>query len=493
MNESMKRAEMEFRQKNHQLMLIADSVPIHLNYLDADQRFQFVNQAAADFWGMKPDEIIGKRIIDLMGENDYLKIKDTFERVLQGEPLNHETPFKNAFGSTQYFLNHYIPDFDSAGRVIGFVATGQDITERKLALEEAHRLVEEFRNLADSMPQIVWTANPDGHVDYYNRRWYEFTGLPSGSADNALWAEILHPDDAEPLRVTWLKALKDGQPYELQFRVKHAPTGEFRWLLSRARSVRDAQGNILKWYGSNTDIHDQKMLLNHLKNEQELREQIIATLSHDMRTPLTVAKMSAELMLRAHLDPQVQTLAFRIQESMKRADKMIQDLLDASQIKAGHAITLKRVRCNLVELTASIIDEFTLMHGNAFDFKSPQTLEGNWDCEAIRRILENLISNAIKYGYNGSKIGVQLLELKDLVEIKVTNFGNPIPSHELSTLFDPYKRMESAKHIKGWGLGLSLVKGFAEAHGGRASVTSDSESGTVFTVTLPFIIPSKST
>ncbi len=170
---------------------------------------------------------------------------------------------------------------------------------------------------------------------------------------------------------------------------------------------------------------------------------------------------------------------------MARADKMIQDLLDASQVKAGHRLPIQAGNCNLVELCQEVVEEFTIIHGDRFALKTPDELTGHIDCDGFRRILENLLSNAIKYGHGASKVFIELDGVEKKILLQVTNYGNPISPEDLPTLFDPYKRVDTVRHIKGWGIGLSLVNGFTEAHGGEVSVTSSQEEGTRFTVRLP--------
>lgn len=468
-----------------QLRFIAESVPIHLNYLDKNERFIFVNKAASNFWKLKPEAMVGKTIRELTGPDGYAEVEIFIKKVLQGESCTHEVRFHNPDGEVRYFLNSYTPNFNSLREVIGFVATGMDISQERHIFEKAKKLAKEFEILADSMPQIVWTANPDGHVDYYNKRWYEFTGIPEGSLSNELWETVLHPEDLPLLHQTWNNALESGEPFELEFRAMHTLSGEYRWLLSRARSVKNQDGRVIKWYGSNTDIHDQKLVLQKLEIEQKLREQILSNLSHDLRTPLAAAKISAQMVIRKNADSDIQKLAHRIEDNMSRADRMIQDLLDASMLKAGHALHVNINHCNIVGIVKNVIEECSLSHGDRFLIAAPDEIVGEWDCDAIRRIIENIISNAIKYSNPASRIKINVSEHEGQAILSVTNFGIVIPKIELIDLFSPYKRMQSTQHIKGWGIGLSLVKGFTEAHHGKIEVTSDVSSGTTFTISLP--------
>jgi PAS domain S-box-containing protein len=129
----------------------------------------------------------------------------------------------------------------------------------------------QFRILADSMPQMIWATRPDGHHDYYNRRWYEFTGMPEGSTDGEGWNGMFHPEDRERAWAAWRHCLATGEPYEIEYRLRRAD-GVYRWTLGRALPVRDPQGRIIRWFGTCTDIEEQKQTEERLRiSEERLR------------------------------------------------------------------------------------------------------------------------------------------------------------------------------------------------------------------------------
>ena len=136
------------------------------------------------------------------------------------------------------------------------------------AIAESER---QFRILADSMPQMVWATQPDGFHDYYNQRWYEFTGMPAGSTDGVAWNGMFHPDDQVRAWARWRHSLATGEPYEIEYRLRRAD-GDYRWTLGRALPVRDAQGRIIRWFGTCTDIEEQKQAEEQLRiSEERLR------------------------------------------------------------------------------------------------------------------------------------------------------------------------------------------------------------------------------
>ncbi|MEG3144475.1 PAS domain-containing protein [Sphingomonas sp. RT2P30] len=137
-----------------------------------------------------------------------------------------------------------------------------------------------FRTLADTMPQMVWSTLPDGYHDYYNARWYEFTGVPDGSTDGEGWSGMFHPEDQERAWTVWRHSLTTGEPYQIEYRLRHAD-GAYRWVLGRALPIRDGNGAITRWFGTCTDIHEQKLAL-------EEREVISQELSHRIKNIFSV-------------------------------------------------------------------------------------------------------------------------------------------------------------------------------------------------------------
>ncbi|RKI27266.1 GAF domain-containing protein [Corallococcus sp. AB004] len=225
-----------------------------------------------------------------------------------------------------------------------------------------------------------------------------------------------------------------------------------------------------------------------LKAEQRMRDTFVAALTHDLRTPLTASKLSVQLMGRRHAElPGVQTSVARVSASLDRAERMIQNLLDASRIQAGKLVALEVRECDLHAVAAQTLDELSALYPGRFELKAEGEFTMRADPLGLRRIVENLSSNAAKYGAPGTPIEIRLDRDETQVRLQVRNQGTPIAAEDLQTIFEPFHRTRSATESteKGWGLGLPLVRGLAEAHGGKATVNSGAEEGTCFTITLP--------
>jgi signal transduction histidine kinase len=225
----------------------------------------------------------------------------------------------------------------------------------------------------------------------------------------------------------------------------------------------------------------------HTDSKIKLQEQFIYALAHDLRTPLTAAKTNTLLITRLPHQPDiVPKLCSRIIRDLDRINQMIEDLLNFSHIGAGQMLTLKIEPANLRLIIFEIIEEFSAVYGNRFVLKSPG-IEGYWCRKSLRRALENLLNNAIKYGYPTSCISILVDEHGEDIEIAVHNEGDHIPLEQQATLFTPHCRAKSAEDSGkiGWGIGLALVRGVAEAHGGHVRVQSSPSVGTTFTMSLP--------
>lgn len=231
-----------------------------------------------------------------------------------------------------------------------------------------------------------------------------------------------------------------------------------------------------------------KEKITDLETERELREVFISLLSHDLRTPLSAALMSAQMIQRKTEDPEAcLSLSGRIVNNIKRADEMIVNLLDANRIRSGEKLPLNIELFDMSNLIKGTLEEMTSIYGDRFVYEARERIDGHWDRKGVRRIIENLCSNAIKYGSAQTPIQLSLSQKESVVQISVMNRGGLITAEDQVNLFKHFRRSEEAEKstIRGWGIGLTLVRGVAEAHGGSVVVESTPEKGTIFTVRIP--------
>lgn len=221
----------------------------------------------------------------------------------------------------------------------------------------------------------------------------------------------------------------------------------------------------------------------------DIQQLFINTLTHDLKNPLTAANMSAQLILRRPVDTDVCVAsANRIVNSLNRLEGMINNLLDVNRIRAGEPLALPFTHCDLNETVHAVVDELSLMYGDRLVLDAKESVEGYWSCEGMRRAVENLVENAVKYSTPDTPIAISLRRERDAFELSVHNQGTPIPENEIPLLFEQYRRSKSAEAgpKPGWGLGLALVKGVVDAHNGNIRVESASGKGTRFVLEIPF-------
>ena len=223
----------------------------------------------------------------------------------------------------------------------------------------------------------------------------------------------------------------------------------------------------------------------------EIQQKFVNTLTHDLKNPIAAAKMNVEIMVTHHglSDPAIKS-SKKVVANLNRLESMIHDLLDGSRVRAGGQLALQFLKCDLSFLLREVIEEMRVIHGDRFQAHLDDSIINTWSHDGLRRAVENLIDNAVKYSTPESTITVTLTQTKVGAEIIIHNEGKPIPEREVPLLFLQYRRSKvaEASHKMGWGLGLTLVKAVMEAHHGNIRVESAEGKGTSFILEIPFPI-----
>jgi PAS domain S-box-containing protein len=396
----------------------------------------------------------------------------------------------------------YQPIADPAGGVAGILTQGYDITVQKQQEMERAGLLERERSaraaaeaaeerqrfLAEAIPQQVWTALPNGDLDFVNQRVIEYFGASRAEElYGAAWAEYVHPTDLERTVAHWRHCLRTGDPYEAEFRLRRAD-GHYRWHLARALALRHKGDGIVKWFGTNTDMDDLTRAREELRTRAELDQQMIGIVSHDLRNPLNAIGLATALLLqRGRLDEQHVTIVRRIMSSSERAVRLIRDFLDFTEARVTGRIPVTLAPCNIRDIARQVFEEVHL----AYPDRRAQLLHtgeesGNWDCDRLAQLVGNLLGNAFQHGSAGGAVTLRTIGGDDEVVIEVHNDGDPIPDEDRERLFEPFQRGENGRGRaeRSVGLGLFIASQIARSHGGRIDVESTAENGTLFRVRL---------
>jgi len=238
-----------------------------------------------------------------------------------------------------------------------------------------------FDALADAIPQMAWSTKPDGKPDYFNARWYEFTGAPAGKHDGDGWLEPLHPDDAARAAAVWAKAVETGQPYEVEYRLRRAD-GEYRWTLARGLPMKGRGGQVLRWFGTNTDIHEQRLLV-------ESQQLLSRELNHRIKNIFSVIGGLVNLSAREHaeMEPLAATISARIAALGLAHDYVRPEAADGE----GRPVTLRRLLADLVAPYRDRADTRLTFEGEELALSASSVTP-------MALVFHELATNAVKYG-----------------------------------------------------------------------------------------------
>ena len=492
-------SDAESRQERAEVYGLLAQAPALIARLKGPEHvFEFANAAYMEAIGNRNP--VGKPLRRALPELEGQGFYELLDRVYEtGEPFRaEEVQVKLARGANgaleDAFVNFvYQPTRNSFGKVDGILVHATEVTAQALARQRVEALSvqlrereEQFRTLAEAIPQQVFTALPDGTIEFVNHKLVQNTGRSLEEIVREGWTPGVHADDQAKTARAWTDALEQGKPFEVEHRLRRASDGEYRWHLSRALPFRDQAGRIVRWHGTVTDIHDQKLATRDLERINAFQQQILAIVGHDLRNPLNAILGSAQILLHkggASADPGLA----RIARSAVRMRSMLNDIVDFTRARMDGALPVSPQPCRLGDLAREVVEELaTVYPTRQIKLEVQDACEGFWDPSRLAQLMSNLVANALQY--SPAELPVQVAVGCDDGEarISVTNGGTPIPAESLSQIFEPFRRgLPSEAQGVHLGLGLFVIDQVARAHGGAVTVTSDEQRGTCFTVRLP--------
>ena len=236
---------------------ILDIIPNVIWTSGADGLPNYVSKRWETFIGTKAEDATGASWLRFLHPDDIEgTLREWGSCLSSGDPFTVRYRVRMASGEYQWILSQAVAERNGAGEIVCWYGSCTDIHDQVLAEQELKQTECRLRRTLDHIPQMIWATLPDGHHDYYSPSWYEFTGADEGTTDGEGWNGMFHPDDQERAWALWRHSLSTGEPYEIRYRLRHR-SGEYRWVLGRALPERDEQGEIVRWYGTCTDMHSQ--------------------------------------------------------------------------------------------------------------------------------------------------------------------------------------------------------------------------------------------
>ncbi len=447
------------------------------------------NKSAERLFNYTASEAIGQPITILIPPDRLEEEPQILDRLKRGERVDHFETIRRTKDGRRIDISLTIsPVKDGRGKVVGASKIARDITERRTIEEALKASRERFRQLADSMPHMVWTARPDGYVDYCNERWYEFTGLSREDSSGRIWEHIIHPDNHECFCQVWEEALKTGKPFSIEYRLWDRAGERWRWFLGRALPVRDVQGDVLKWFGSATDIDEQKRTEADLRRANTDLEQFSFSATHDLQEPLRAIKIYSELLTKTcapAIEGEGRQYLGHLRSGASRMEMLVRDLLSYTQVAKFEMPEVavdaeKALKSSLANLS-SVIQEA------GADITSDPLPSVRMHCTHLEQLFQNLIGNAIKYRsqYRSPRLHVSAGRHGDEWVFAISDNGIGIAPDYSQTIFGLFKRLHTNDEYSGTGIGLAICRRIVERYNGRIWVESELGKGSTFRFTLP--------
>jgi PAS domain S-box-containing protein len=361
--------------------------------------------------------------------------------------------------------------------------------------EAALRASEErFRTLADNISQFAWMADEKGWIFWYNRRWYEYTGTTLEQMQGWGWKAVHHPDHVDRVVQRIQHSWDAGELWEDTFPLR-GTDGTYRWFLSRAVPIRDDEGRIFRWFGTNTDITEQRALEQALKEADRKKDEFLATLAHELRNPLAPLRTGLQLMKLARTDANaVEQARTMMERQLGQMVRLIDDLLDLSRISQGK-IALQMARVPLATAVRTAVETSRpLIEASGHDLildVADEPIYVNGDETRLAQVFANLLNNAAKFTERGGHIRLTVTRQGGDAVVSVEDDGVGIPAHLLPQVFDMFMQVDRSleKSHGGLGIGLNIVKRLVVMHGGSVEAHSGGHgTGSRFIVRLPVVL-----
>jgi len=500
-----KRAEEALQQREAEFRTLTNAMPQIVWATRPDGGNIYFNQRWTDYTGLTLAESLGDGWNKPFHPEDQQRAQDAWQKAVAGQgDYSLECRLRRADGVYHWWWILGAPLRAANGSILKWFGTCTDITERKQAEAALRDSEERFRTMANSMSQLAWIAQADGAIAWYNQRWYEYTGTTPEQMTGWGWQSVHDPSRLAQVLAQWQSAIDGGQPFEMEFPLRGAD-GQFRRFLTRGQPLKDSDGRVVQWFGTNTDVEtlkrtEGKVLLLNSELEQRVRErtgQLEAankeleafsySVSHDLRAPLRAVNGFTGLVL-AEFGEQLPATGKhyleRIQKGGLRMGVLIDDLLAFSRLSRQ---PVKSERVDVVKLVKSALEELKPQReGREIELRVGNLPTCQGDFALLKQVWINLLSNAVKYtqGRTPATIEIGCSQENGEQVYFVRDNGAGFEMQYAHKLFGVFQRLHRADEFEGTGVGLAIVQRIVHGHGGRVWAQAELNRGATFYFTL---------
>jgi PAS domain S-box-containing protein len=495
-----RRTEDALRHSEASFRAIVETTPECVHVIAGDGTLLSVNAAGAAMAGAPSvDFMLGRNFYDLVTPDDRERYRAFNERVCAGQKGVLEFHIFRIDGECRHLETRAAPLGNDDGTVAQ-LGVAHDITARKQAEARLRDSERNLRQLTETIPVMLWSATPDGAIDYCNARFLEYTGFKAEQVMGSDgFTKVLHPDDIDRTVQEWLSCIRTGASFQVEVRKFHAADATYRWCLTNARPLRDERGRILKWYGTVVDMHDWKQAQEELRHTQEklaymmrviTMGELTASIAHEVNQPLSGIMTNAGTCLRmlAADPPDVAGACETARRTIRDANRASDVIVRLRALFTGKELTTESMDLNeatreVIALSMSELQRHRVLLRSELAEDLPLVTANRVQ---LQQVILNLLRNA-----SDAMVGVddgprQLLirtgrDEGDRVRLTVQDVGVGLEPQVMDKLFQAFYTTKSG----GMGIGLSVSRSIIEKHGGRLWGEPNDGPGATFAFSIP--------
>ncbi|MFM0369560.1 PAS domain-containing protein [Paraburkholderia aspalathi] len=492
-------AEERLRHKESHLRKLVDAMPAMIWRATPGGEIDRWNRRMLSFIGKTWEEIDGKTLFSLVAPDERTRVHRHWQQcVLKGLSYQDTYQIMGADGKLHWYLVRGEPFRDETGEILHWYGVCTDIDELKETEVALQQHEHQLREITETIPAMIWCTDADGQPTYYNRRMIEDTGVDISETRDLGYKKMIHPDDWESVIQKWTQDVQTGEHHTNVFRMCHMrrEDAQYRWYQVRAEAMRDADGNIVQWYGLNIDIDEQKCAEDSLRKVQtQLTRatqiatvaELSASIAHELNQPLTSVIANAYACRRwlAANPPNLDEARSSVEAILRDGHAADETMLSIRTLFKRESLKKSQFSIpDMVRDAVRLLKEDPTMRDAAITLEFPSNFpDANVDQIQIQQVLINLMSNAIEATENTGrtpKIGITGNVVDELlVTVEISDNGDGIA--DLETLFEPFVTSKA----KGMGIGLAVSRSIIEAHYGTLTARNNLDQGATFSLTLP--------